>query len=339
MVNDEFYLSLALKEAWKYQGLTYPNPAVGALILDGNGKILSIAAHKRANEAHAELNAVREAFYEFSKDKNILTIEDPFKLHAYLLKNHNNLFKNSTIYVTLEPCSHIGKTPSCATLIRELGFKRVVIGSMDPNKTASGGADILKKSNIEVKTGVMKKECDLLIEPFKKWQEGKSFIFFKLAQTQNGAVTGGVISSLKSREFVHKLREKIDLLVIGGNTVRVDRPILDCRLINSKKAPDILIFTKNPEKIDRNIPLFDVKNRNVFVESSLNRIFSYKFVMIEGGEGMLNATKEILDWFLLFISPKFSSYNNLKSTISLKRLHFFALDDDIVVWNKVINDF
>ncbi len=339
MVNDEFYLSLALKEAWKYQGLTYPNPSVGALILDRDGKILSIAAHKRANEAHAELNAAAEAFYELSKEKAILNIKDPFKLHSYLLKNHNNLFRNFTIYVTLEPCSHIGKTPSCATLIKELGFKRVVIGSMDINKAASGGADILEKAGIEVKVGVLKKECDLLIEPFKKWQKGKPFIFFKLAQTQNGAVTGGVISSLKSRELVHKLRERIDLLVIGGNTVRVDRPILDCRLIDSKKVPDVLIFTRNPESIDRSIPLFNVKNRNVFVESSLKRIFSYKFVMIEGGEGMLNAAKDMIDWFLLFISPKFSLKDNLKSTISLKRLHFFSLDDDIVVWNKVINDF
>ncbi len=338
VIDDSFYLSLALKEAWKYQGLTYPNPAVGALVLDKDGKILSIEAHKKAGSAHAELAAVSKAYYILSKDKKFLCIKDPNEQHKYLLENHNNIFKGFSIYVTLEPCMHQGKTPACSILIKELGFKKVVIGCRDTNKKASGGIEFLKEAKIDVKVGVMQKESLSLIEPFEKWQKG-NFSFFKLAQSQNGVVKGGVISSFESRKYVHKLREKIDLLVIGGNTVRVDRPILDCRLSNLAKAPDVLIFTKDPDSIDRNIPLFKVSGRKVFVESSLDRISSYKFVMIEGGEGMLKAVKDRIDWLLLFVSPKFKNEANLKSEISLKRLHFFSLNDDIVVWNKIVNDF
>jgi len=338
VIDDRFYMSLALKEAWKYQALTYPNPPVGALILDKNGKILSIEAHERAGEAHAELKALERAFYSLTKDKTILQLKDPNLKHSYILKNHNDIFRDFTIYVTLEPCMHQGKTPACSILLKELGFKRVVIGSLDPNLKAKGGGEYLRGFGIEVKEGVLKEECEVLIEPFKKWQKGESFVFFKLAQTQNGVIEGGIISSLESRKLVHKIREKIDLLVIGGNTVRIDRPTLDCRLIDSKKAPDVLIYTQDPSSIDRNIPLFKVKNREVFVESSLNKIRSYRFVMVEGGEGMLKALKDEIDWLLLFVSPKFVENINIKSEISLKRLNFSLIDNDILIWNKIIND-
>ena len=281
---DEFFMDLAINEAWKYQGLTYPNPAVGSVVVK-NGAILSISAHKKAGSFHAELQAIKEAYKTISNDKNVDNITDPQNLHSYLIENAKDLFNDSTIYITLEPCSHYGKTPPCSLLIKELRFKRVVFGIKDPNRLAAGGAEILRKSGIEVVEGVKKAECEELIEPFRKWSK-KSFIFFKLAQTFNGAITTGTISCEESRKFVHMLRDKIDLLIIGGNSVRVDRPILDSRLVGGK-APDVLIYSKRDD-FDKRIPLFSVKNRKVFIKDNFDIVKNYRFVMIEGGENMIN---------------------------------------------------
>ncbi len=335
-IDHSFYLSLALKEAWKYQFLTYPNPAVGVLVLDKYGKIISIEAHQEAGKEHAELNAIWAAFEKLIgfKSKTFLT---PKEKHTFLLKNHNYLFKNFTIYVTLEPCMREGKTPACSILLERLGFSKVVIGALDPNENMKGGAFYLKEKGIEVVTGVLEKECKELIEPFYKWQKEESFVFFKYAQTLNGVVSGGVISSLKSREFVHKIRKKIDLLVIGGNTVREDRPTLDTRLSGGGENPDVLIYSKRGD-FDRSIPLFSIKGREVFIENSLDRIKDYKFVMIEGGEGMLEASKEVIDWILVFEAPFMKRADNIKSDLKLKRLNLSSFYDDNIIWFKKIKD-
>jgi len=330
MVREEFYINLALNEAWKYQGLTYPNPSVGAVVVK-NEEILSIAAHKRAGEPHAEVLAIKEAYFKLTDDKKILNLTSSKDLHEYLYKNAKDLFKDAVIYVTLEPCNHYGKTPPCSLLIKNLGFKKVVISVKDPNEKAKGGIKFLKNSDIEVITGVLEKEGEILIEPFIRWSK-ENFVFFKLAQTLNGVITSGVISCKKSREFVHKLREKIDLLVIGGNTVRVDRPILDSRLVGTK-APDVLIYSKTKD-FDKNIPLFKIKNRKVYIEDSLDKIKNYKYVMIEGGEGMLNATKNIVDWYLFFISFEMKNDKNYKFDKKLKILHTNKIDKDLMVWSK-----
>ena len=326
---DRFCMSLAIKEAWKYQGLTYPNPAVGAVVVK-NGKIFSIAAHKKAGEPHAEVLAIKEAYYKLSKDENILKLSDSKDIHEYLYENSKDIFKDSTIYVTLEPCNHFGKTPPCSNLLSKLKFKKVVISIKDPNKKASGGIEYLKKNRIDVKVGVLEKEGKKLIEPFVKWSKDR-FIFFKLAQTINGVIAPGVISSLKSREYVHRLRDRIDLLVIGGNTVRVDRPMLDSRLIGGKN-PDVLIYSKE-KKFDKSIPLFNVKNREVFIENSFEKLKNYKFIMIEGGEGMLEATKDLVDWYLFFISPKIKSGKQYSLDLELNILNQQKIDKDLLIWS------
>ncbi len=335
-IDHSFYLSLALKEAWKYQLLTYPNPAVGALVLDGFGRILSVEAHKEAGKEHAELNAVWKAFETLTGFKSEKSFT-PREKHSFLIKHHNNLFKDFTIYVTLEPCMKEGKTPACSVLLDKLGFKRVVTGASDPNESMSGGAAYLRKRGMEVIEGVLKKECEELIEPFRKWQKGEPFVFFKYAQTLNGVIKGGVISSLESRRLVHKIRKKIDLLVIGGNTVREDGPILDTRLAGGDGAPDVLIYSKKGG-FDRSIPLFSVEKREVFIEKSLERIKKYGLVMIEGGEGMLDATKDILDWILVFEAPFMKREENVKGDLRLKRLHISSFHDDNIIWFKKIKD-
>ncbi len=326
-------MDLCLKEAWKYQGLTYPNPAVGSLILDKNGKLLAIDAHKKASDAHAELNVISKTV-EILGDKQIKFIKDAKEKHQYILENHNNLFLGFTIYVTLEPCNHQGKTPPCSILIETLGFKKVVIGKVDPNHRATGSISKMKEKGVEVVKGVLEKRCDELLKPFKKWQKNEPYIFFKLAITQNGVYTGGTISSNASRTLVHKLREKIDLLVVGGNTVRVDRPILDCRLADGG-TPDILIYSKRDD-FDREIPLFNVKGREVFIESSLNRLKEYKFIMIEGGEGMLEVSYKIIDDILLFVSPSFKEGKTVNLNLNLKNLSSDKIDTDTIQWFKKI---
>jgi diaminohydroxyphosphoribosylaminopyrimidine deaminase/5-amino-6-(5-phosphoribosylamino)uracil reductase len=153
-------MSLALKEAWKYQGLTYPNPAVGCLILSESGEILSVEAHKVAGAPHAEVEALKSAYYKLTDDSEILELMESSDIHTFLLKNHNNIFKNVTIYTTLEPCSHVGKTPSCANLISSLGVKKVYVGSYDFNEEASNGNQKLLDSGIEVESELLKDECD-----------------------------------------------------------------------------------------------------------------------------------------------------------------------------------
>ena len=124
-IDDNFYMKLAIDEAWKYQLLTYPNPAVGCVIVK-DGKLLSIEAHKEAGMPHAEVNALKAA-YLLEYPNSILKMKNSSQdIHTFLLENHNGYFNDCEIFVTLEPCNHIGKTPSCANLLKELKPKKAL---------------------------------------------------------------------------------------------------------------------------------------------------------------------------------------------------------------------
>ncbi len=330
MVNsEEFIMKLALEKAWAYQGLTYPNPPVGAVITNNQNNLIAYGVHKQAGFAHAEVNAIKQAYYELTNDDKILNITDANKIHSYIQAKHNGLFKDKYIYVTLEPCNHFGKTPPCSELIKELGFKKVFIGTLDPNKKASGGFENLQKHGLHVEVGILEYECKELLEAFRIWQK-KPFVFFKLAQSSNGVISGGTITCNESRKHVHALRDKTDLLVIGGNTVRIDRPTLDARKVDGK-APDILIYSKSKD-FDRNIPLFNVPNRKVFIEANFEKIEDYKFVMVEGGKGMLKACKDFIQHYLIYKSP----YNKIgipvEFEIDLKECFSSTIDEDTYTW-------
>ncbi len=318
VIDSSFYMNLALTEAWKFQGLTYPNPAVGCCVVSKDGEILSVEAHQKAGTPHAEVNALKSAYYKLTNDKEILPLTISQDIHNFLLKNHNNIFKDSYIYTTLEPCSHIGKTPSCASLISNLSIQKLFVGSLDSNEIASNGNKIVENSGIEVVNDVLKKECDELLEPFKKWQNDK-FVFFKMAQRLDGS-TDGSVSSLESRKNVHAMRDVCDLLVIGGNTVRIDRPTLDARLVDGK-APDILIISREKE-FDKTIPLFNVDGREVFIEDNFKRLDNYKNIMIEGTQNMLELSKPYIDYYLTYIATNFDVLNIQKDT------------KDIIIWMK-----
>ncbi|MBT8348376.1 MAG: riboflavin biosynthesis protein RibD, partial [Sulfurovum sp.] len=203
-------------------------------------------------------------------------------------------------------------------------------GVHDPIEGHDGGMKKLKNVNI----GVLEAECRALIEPFMIWQK-RSFVLFKLAQTVNGRIGGGYLSSKASLTHVHQLREVCDVLLIGGNTVREDRPTLDCRFIEAK-APAVKIYSKE-DNFDRSIPLFSVENRDVKIVNSLEFLEKPSFVLVEGGEGMLKALEEKIDWMLIYQTPKLST-NNLtyNTTMNLHFLHHTKKDIDLMIWSKQI---
>jgi len=331
-IDNNFYMNLALKEAWKYQGLTYPNPAVGCTIVGENGELLAVEAHHKAGGPHAEINALKSTYYKLTKNKNILKLSCSLDIHNYLVKNHNNIFKDTSVYTTLEPCSHIGKTPSCASLLSTLGVKKVYVGSLDSNKKASNGNKILKSNEVDVESGILKHECDELLYPFEKWRKG-SFVFFKWAQRLNGTTDDGIISSKQTRKLTHSIRNVCDLLVIGGNTVRIDRPTLDARDVNGK-APDILIYSKNKD-FDETIPLFSIKNRKVIISDNFDEVNNYKNIMIEGSLQMYEITKNITDYHLCYIAPKFGGVSKFENNEDkFKILNVQTELQDIIMWIK-----
>jgi diaminohydroxyphosphoribosylaminopyrimidine deaminase/5-amino-6-(5-phosphoribosylamino)uracil reductase len=330
-MNDAFYMQLALDEAWKYQLLTYPNPAVGAVVVK-HGRILSVAAHQKAGTSHAEVLALLSA-YESLSDKSIdFDRFDAHKAHAFLRTLPHTFFAECTIYVTLEPCAHEGKTPSCASLLETLNLQRIVIGLRDPIKGHDKGAERLKR----VTFGVCEAACRDLLEPFVIWQK-RAFVLFKLAQTTNGRIGGGYLSSKASLTHVHRLREVCDRLLIGGSTVREDRPTLDCRF-SGGRAPDVMIYSRD-NRFDRSIPLFGIEGRSVEVTNRLEIFEHPAFIIVEGGEGMLRALQHRINWMLLYQTPKLST-NDLSYNIdmNLTFLHQRKIDVDLMIWSRHSGD-
>ncbi len=330
-MNDTFYMRLALEEAWKYQLLTYPNPAVGATVLH-RGRIVAVAAHQRAGSSHAEVLALLEAYEAMTGESVGFDTADAVEAHAFLLSLPEGFFAECSLYVTLEPCAHEGKTPSCATLLSQLKPEAVIVGTNDPIAAHSGGIERLRQAGIAVRVGVLEVACQALIEPFLIWQK-RAFVLFKLAQTLNGRIGGGVISGEASHRHTHRLRARCDTLLIGGNTVRTDRPRLDCRYIDAP-PPDVYIFSQQ-ESWDCAIPLFGVEGRKVDIGTDLSFLQQPGFVLVEGGEGMLRALRERIDWTLHYLSPKLSS-NQISYNIDTQTefLHHTSCGEDLMLWSR-----
>lgn len=213
-------MELAIELAKKGEGKVNPNPMVGAVIVK-DGIVIGEGYHEKYGEGHAEVNAFKSLK------------EDP---------------SGATMYVTLEPCSHYGKTPPCADKIIENNIKRVVIGMIDPNPLVAGnGVDKLKKAGIEVKVGVLEDKCKKLNEVFIKYiLTKKPFVVLKTAMSLDGkiATTTGEskwISSEKSRLQVHNLRNKLSGIMVGVNTVIKDNPELTCRIENGSNPIRIIV--------------------------------------------------------------------------------------------------
>lgn len=218
--RDEYYMSLALRLAEKGKGSVTPNPMVGAIIVKNN-RVIGEGYHEQYGQPHAEVNAFNSAYEDV---------------------------ENATIYVTLEPCSHFGKTPPCADLIIQKKIKRVVIGALDPNPLVSGrGIKKIKTAGIEVTYGVLAEESQQLNEVFIKFiTENTPFVVLKTAMSLDGKIGTSMgeskwISGEKSRENVHKERGNLTGIMVGINTVLRDNPRLTVRVNDAKNPVRIVV--------------------------------------------------------------------------------------------------
>lgn len=234
--GDCYYMNLALTEAEKGRGSTSPNPIVGACVVKNN-KLVSTGHHKKFGAPHAEVEAIRKA-----------------GLRA----------KNSTLYVTLEPCSTFGKTPPCTDLIKASKIKRIVIAAMDPNPSHSGRAvQILKKAGVKVETGILNNLAVKQNQSFFKWVRKKvPFVTLKMAQSLDGKIalkTGESrwITGAKARNWVHQLRACSDAVLVGKNTVMIDDPRLTVRGRFGRQPWRIILDTK--AEIPPTLRIFDQK--------------------------------------------------------------------------------
>mgnify|MGYP000113341517 CR=1 FL=1 len=209
MKTDKTYMKQALLLAKKGLGRTAPNPPVGAVVVR-QGRVVGKGFHPRAGMPHAEIYALRDA---------------------------GDTSRGATMYVTLEPCSHYGKTPPCTHALIEAGINKVVVGTVDPNPVVAGkGIEFLRSHGIEVLVGIEKEAAEELIKWYAFWMKSRRpFVIAKAAMTLDGriAAPGGDskwISSQESRIFVHALRNHTDGILVGIGTVLCDDPELTCRI-------------------------------------------------------------------------------------------------------------
>lgn len=336
-IDDNFYMALTLDYAWRVQLLALNNPTVAALILDENGKILALDSHNKYGTPHAELQALKSAFI-IMQGKNyhrLQSLENANDIYEFLLKNHNGIFKNKSIFVTLEPCNHFGKTPPCAEILKAVGIKNVFISASEFGKAQKGGAENLAKSGIFVKNKILEKRGADLLYPFLRLEKHNSLRVFKLAMRLNNSFENGVISCKESRIFSHHLRNLATRIIISSKTILNDNPILDSRLV-SGKAPNVCIFGKNHinDCKNENLRIFSVKNREISFHSDIDEIAQNGFSIIEGGEESFRLFLNRIDLLLLFISPKMSQGRNFSLDFSGEILHSGNIGKDMIVWIK-----
>jgi diaminohydroxyphosphoribosylaminopyrimidine deaminase / 5-amino-6-(5-phosphoribosylamino)uracil reductase len=220
MKGDSLYMKRAVACAARGMGRTAPNPPVGAVVVK-DGVVVGEGFHPRAGQPHAEVFALNAA---------------------------GEKARGATLYVTLEPCSHYGRTPPCTKAVIEAGIARVVVGSIDPNPLVAGsGVRILRENGIKVKVGVARKETDRLIRWYKPWMEKKRpYVIVKAAMTIDGRIASPTgdskwISSEESRAYVHALRNHVDAILVGIGTVLADDPRLTCRLPGGRDPLRVII--------------------------------------------------------------------------------------------------
>jgi len=314
--TDEIYMSRCIELAQLGMGTVSPNPMVGAVIVY-NSKIIGEGFHRQFGKPHAEVNAINSV-----RDKELL--------------------KQSTIYVSLEPCSHFGKTPPCCDLIIRCGIPRVVVGIVDPFAKVKGrGIAKMKAAGIDVKTGVLEKECEKLNRRFMMFQKHhRPYIILKWAQSMDGYIDGihsGETSSKKpvcisnslSHILVHKQRTEEAAILVGTNTALSDNPSLTVRSWSGKQPVRLILDRQNrlPDTLnvkDGSCPtiVFTEKEctsktnliyaRLNFKENIIPQINAYLYknqiqsIVVEGGRQLLQSYIDLGIWdeSLVFIGNK-----------------------------------
>jgi diaminohydroxyphosphoribosylaminopyrimidine deaminase/5-amino-6-(5-phosphoribosylamino)uracil reductase len=284
-MQDEFYIQRCIELAQKAIGKTYPNPLVGSVIVH-NGEIIGEGYHHKAGENHAEINAINSV-----KDKSLIP--------------------ESTIYVSLEPCAHYGKTPPCALKIKELGFKKVVIGAMDSHDKVNGkGKKIIQDAGIEAISGILENECIELNKRFFTYHEKKRpYIILKWAESGDGFLDKDFkptsISNSLVNQSVHQLRADEHAILVGTQTAVNDNPSLNVRNVEGtnpvrilidfdlkvprdfniyNKEAKTLVFNSVKEENQDNIQFIKIEKEN-FLSDLLDALYKEQIqsVIIEGG--------------------------------------------------------
>lgn len=288
--TDELFLQRCLDLAGKALGYTYPNPLVGSVIVC-QGKIIGEGYHHRAGEAHAEINAIASV-----TDKRLLP--------------------QSTIYVSLEPCAHYGKTPPCAKKIIECGFRRVVIGSLDLHAVVNGqGIKMMEEAGIEVSVSQLPKPFYHLNRRFFTFhQQKRPYIILKWAESTDGFIDNNFhtarISNEIASQYVHHLRSREHAILTGSGTALQDNPGLTTRHIVGRNPLRLLLdsalqvpatsrlFDGAAETVILNSVRSEVKGNVTYVKTEprdlsavLHKLFELQIqsVLVEGGAKILNS--------------------------------------------------
>ena len=285
MTEDEKYMARCLQLARHGELTTAPNPMVGAVIVH-RGRILGEGWHRCYGSAHAEVNAVR----------SVRAADEP-------------LLRESTIYVSLEPCSHWGKTPPCANLLKEKGFRRVVVGCLDPNEKVSGrGIQLLREAGAEVVVGVLEAECRWLNRKFMTQHTlHRPYITLKWAESADGFIDrhrqsladGPAVrfSTPWTQMLVHRLRATHEAILVGRRTWELDQPSLTTRYWPGRSPKKMVLSRKkeNGEEANSQLSTFN------FQLSPLQSL------LVEGGAQTLQSFLDADLWDEAFIerSPMF----------------------------------
>ena len=338
MHTDLKYMQRCLELAKNGAGLVSPNPMVGAVIVHDN-KMIGEGWHQKAGQPHAEVNAIDSV-----KDKSLLA--------------------ESTIYVSLEPCSHVGKTPPCSNLIIQKGFKRVVVGSLDSNPQVAGkGIERIANAEITVKWGILEKECRNLNRKFFTYHEKKRpFITLKWAQTADGFIDKKrvpeeigqfKISGPLAKAFVHKLRAEHDAILVGSNTAQTDNPSLTTHAYGGNSPIRIVLdrsnkltakltifndenptwhFTYSGEEVDSGSKRRIVLNQDDFINDMLKYCFKSQVqsILIEGGAIVLQQfiDANLWDEAIVITNAKTIASGKKAPKIAGRETVSFSVEDD-----------
>ncbi|MBU3144210.1 bifunctional diaminohydroxyphosphoribosylaminopyrimidine deaminase/5-amino-6-(5-phosphoribosylamino)uracil reductase RibD [Clostridium sp. CF012] len=269
---DNYYMKRALELSKKAVGFVNPNPLVGAVIVKDN-RIIGEGYHEYFGGPHAEVNA---------------------------FKNANEDVEGATMYVTLEPCSHYGKTPPCADAIVKNKISKVVIGMIDPNPLVAGrGIEILRKSGIEVTTGIMEKEIMKTNEIFIKYISSKQpFCIMKTAMTLDGKIATATgdskwISNEKSRAYVHELRQRVTGIMVGIGTILTDDPELTTRRegLISLNPTRIIIDSRARIPLEAKVLKCDEKTKTIIVTTEFADKSKIEAIKQKGAEVIVTHSK------------------------------------------------
>lgn len=328
--------------AQKAVGKTYPNPMVGCVIVHDD-KIIGEGFHERAGENHAEINAIN-------------SVKNP------------ELLKDSTIYVSLEPCAHFGKTPPCANKIVEIGFKKVVIGILDSHEKVNGkGKRVIEEVGIEVVSGVLEKECQELNKRFFTYhQKQRPFIILKWAESGDGFLDKDFkptqIGNPLTKQFVHLLRSQEHAILVGTQTALTDNPSLTAREVVGRnpirilidfnlKVPadfnlyndeaETIVFNSLKETIERNIKFIKIEKEN-FLDHLMRKLFELQIqsVIIEGGSFTLQQfiNQNLWDETIIINNEKLKLLNGTKApNFNFEKFETKQFRDNIVEFYKNSN--